>query len=162
MLDISGYFRIWAVFEQHGISEPQVLTYYGNDLEVIGLDGRGDRLIPTDGPCAGYYEVDAAVSPDGLWAVCVFRPYPSTIVTPFLPRSRVAASPWATRTPCLRSGRRADPVTGLVTQRSLCGVGVGNNANLRTVLTAVEEAIFLTIRTDAPRIVRNFVLQKMT
>jgi hypothetical protein len=83
VLDSSSSFRIAAVFEQHGISEPKVLTYQGNDLEVIGLDGRGDRLVPTDGACGGYYPVDAAVSPDGLWAVCVFVPSPSTPPTLF-------------------------------------------------------------------------------
>lgn len=71
-LDGNGYFRIAAVFDQRGSTEPQVLTSYRNNLEVIGLDGRGDRLIPTDGGCKG----DAAVSPDGLWAACVFLDTP--------------------------------------------------------------------------------------
>jgi hypothetical protein len=65
--DVS-YFRIAAVFAQRGSTEPQVLTLYQNSLEVTGLDGRGDRLISTDGACTGA----AAVSPDGLWAACVF------------------------------------------------------------------------------------------
>ncbi len=67
-LATSGYFRIAAVFEQRGAAKPQALTFYQNNLEVIGLDGQGARLIPTDGACMG----DAAVSPDGLWAACVF------------------------------------------------------------------------------------------
>jgi hypothetical protein len=73
VLATDGYFHIAAVFEQPGSTEPQVLTFYHNDLEVTGLDGRGDRLIPTDGACTG----DAAVSPDGLWAACVFLDTPS-------------------------------------------------------------------------------------
>jgi hypothetical protein len=78
VLETSGYFSIAAVFEQHGNSEPQVISFHHNDLEVTGLDGHGDRLIPTDGSCEG----NAAVSPDGLWAACVLWSYPASKTAP--------------------------------------------------------------------------------
>jgi hypothetical protein len=80
ILDANSNFHIAADFEQHGSTEPQVLTFYHNNLELTGLDGRGDRLIPTDGSCAGFnhLSLDAAVSPDGLWAVCEFESSPAS------------------------------------------------------------------------------------
>jgi hypothetical protein len=68
MLDSSSGSRIEAVFMQRGNAEPLVLAnIYQAGLEVISLDGTGDRHIATDGTCTSL----VAVSPDGEWAACI-------------------------------------------------------------------------------------------
>jgi len=68
MLDSTSGRRIEAVFMQRGNAVPLVLAAdYPTGLEVIGLDGTGDRHIATAGTC---YSL-VAVSPDGEWAACI-------------------------------------------------------------------------------------------
>jgi hypothetical protein len=68
MLDRISGSRIAAVFMQRGNAELLVLVaVYPTGLEVIGLDGTGDRHIATDDECSSL----VAVSPDGEWAACI-------------------------------------------------------------------------------------------
>ncbi len=68
ILDRTSGNRLETVFMQRGNAEPLVLVQlYPAGLEVIGLDGTGDRTIATDGTCWSL----VAVSPDGEWAACI-------------------------------------------------------------------------------------------